>query len=267
MIEQSNKLPGFLETALSMADPSWHDCLRAGLQSMLAEQPNYFSDLAKRSFFPTENRMFAAFSLPISSVHYVLLGEGPYPRAESATGVCFMDGAVKSLWQPGIGLSKQVNRATSLRNFIKMVLVAEGALDISNTTTGALKQVSEIACAPNSGWIQTGAELQANLLKQGFLLLNASLVFRDDIAPAQDANAWLPFLRAVLKALARMNNSGENSGVKLILWGKLAEKVMKIPESSHFLVLISEHPYNLSFIANSTMQNLFKNLHLFKQNY
>ena len=39
-----------------------------------------------------------------------MLGVGPYPREESATGVCFMDGAVRELWSPA-GLSKPVNRA------------------------------------------------------------------------------------------------------------------------------------------------------------
>ncbi|PRC92870.1 uracil-DNA glycosylase [Solimicrobium silvestre] len=253
-------LPEFIETALAAAHPSWHAHLRSGLNAMSAEQPNYFSTLAQHDFFPTENRLFAAFTQPITSVRFVLLGEGPYPRAASATGVCFMDGAVQSLWQPGAGLSKPVNRATSLRNFIKMVLVAEGVLNIQNTTASALTSVAELACAPNSGWIQTGAELQANLMQQGFLLLNASLVFRTEVAPVQDAKAWLPFLRTILQALS-MQNELE---IKLILWGKIAEKIRELPEADKFLALASEHPYNLSFIANPVMQNLFKSLHLFK---
>jgi uracil-DNA glycosylase len=75
--------------------------------------------------------LFAAFAQPLDRVRYVLVGEGPYPRAESATGVCFMDGAVGDLWSEA-GLSKPVNRATSLRNFMKMLLVADGQLQLEN---------------------------------------------------------------------------------------------------------------------------------------
>ena len=46
-----------------------------------------------------------------------------------ANGYAFWDAAVNELWSDN-GLSKAVNRATSLRNFIKMLLVTEGALSL-----------------------------------------------------------------------------------------------------------------------------------------
>ena len=82
---------------------------------MHVADPAYLSALAEDHFLPTQGRLFAAFSQPLEEVRYVLVGEGPYPREESATGVCFMDGAVRELWSTQ-GLSKPVNRATSLRN-------------------------------------------------------------------------------------------------------------------------------------------------------
>ncbi|MET3105495.1 uracil-DNA glycosylase [Oxalobacteraceae bacterium GrIS 2.11] len=256
--------PEFIEQSLSAAHPSWQTYLRAGLTALAAAQPAYLPALVDAAFLPTGNRLFAAFAVPMSSVRYVLMGEGPYPREESATGVCFMDGAVKSLWQRDAGLSKQVNRATSLRNFIKMLLVAEGVLNIQNTTASALKPVAELACADDSGWIQTGAQLQSNLQQRGFLLLNASLVFRPEVPPAQDANAWLPFLRVVLQALHQQPSSLAEAPVQLILWGKIAEKVNQLPEAKHFAALSSEHPYNLSFIGNQMMQDLFRPLHILR---
>jgi uracil-DNA glycosylase len=253
--------PDFIEDALPRAHLSWQPHLRAGLHAMATAYPSYLSSLDSSDFLPTENRLFAAFALPLAEVRFVLMGEGPYPRVASATGVCFMDGAVQSLWSPGVGLSTQVNRATSLRNFIKMLLVADGVLSRDNTTAGALAAVSTMACAAHSGWIQTGAELQENLMQQGFLLLNATLVFRPQVAPAQDAKAWLPFLRVILQTLS-LHDAVPIKPVKLILWGKVAEKILALPEADRFQLLQSEHPYNLSFIDNKPMQNLFLPLRL-----
>ena len=109
----------------------------------------------------------------MDAVRFVLVGEGPYPREESATGVCFMDGAVGNLWSEQ-GLSKPVNRATSLRNFMKMLLVAEGLLQAEATGALALVSVSEQARSANSNFIQTLPELQQQLTQRGFLLLNAA---------------------------------------------------------------------------------------------
>eukprot|EP01034_Spumella_vulgaris_P040220 gene40219-49737_t len=111
---------------------------------MAAADPAYLPALAVDNYLPTELRLFAAFALPLAQVRYVLVGEGPYPRAESATGVCFMDGAVKGLWsdEQGGGLSKPVNKATSLRNFMKMLLVADGLLTADNTAGAALTGVA-----------------------------------------------------------------------------------------------------------------------------
>jgi len=253
-------LPEFIELSLIHAHSSWHAHLRAGLQAMALAQPDYFSGLASGAFLPTGHRLFAAFAVPVDSTRFVLMGEGPYPRAESATGVCFMDGAVTSLWQDGQGLSKTVNRATSLRNFVKMLLVADGTLDVNHTGAVALQSVSRMACAADSNWIRSGSELQSNLMRNGFLLLNASLVFRTDVAPALDAKAWLPFLRIILQAL-----SSQSPAVQLILWGKIAEKMTTLLEVRQFKTLVSEHPYNLSFIANQSMQNFFRQFQLLKK--
>jgi len=261
---QHSAFPQCIELALARAHPEWQPYLRAGLGAMAVERPGYFSDLSLAPFLPTEHRLFAAFSLPPHQTRYVLIGEGPYPRAASATGVCFMDGAVDALWQQGIGLSRQVNRATSLRNFIKMLLVTEGMLCADHTAGVAMQPVARAVCAPDSPWIQNAAQLQSNLLSQGFLLLNASLVFRSTVAPAQDARAWLPFLRFILQALAQQQKTSNNQ-VQLVLWGKIAEKILALPEADHFTYLVSEHPYNLSFIENETMQNFFRPLHLLKK--
>lgn len=257
----SNTFPPSILDALKLADPSWQPTLKRGLEAVRSADPGYLQALADDDYLPTQGRLFAAFMQPLQEVRYVLVGEGPYPREQSATGVCFMDGAVESLWSEK-GLSKQVNKATSLRNFMKMLLVAAGVLSKGETSGDALADVSLKARAIGSPFIQTLTELQANLTAQGFLLLNASLVFRPHVAPAKDAKAWQPFLRTVLAALAA---DAESRGVelpRLVLWGKIAEQLNALDIAARFPRVVSEHPYNLSFIANATMQSLFGPMNL-----
>lgn len=250
-------VPTVILDALERADPSWRPHLRAGLDAMMRATPDYLPELAVDDYLPTGGRLFAAFALPLDRVRYVLMGEGPYPREESATGVCFMDGAVGPLWSD-TGLSKPVNRATSLRNFMKMLLVADGQLGIDDTGGAALAPIA--AQARQNGMIETLAELQDNLLGAGFLLLNASLVFRKHVAPVVDARAWVPFQQAVFAALA-----AAPVRPTLVLWGKIAEQLKKVPETAAFPQVQAEHPYNLSFIGHAGMQHLFGPMHLLRR--
>jgi uracil-DNA glycosylase len=249
-------IPPAILAALDRADASWRPCLLAGLQAVARADPGYLPALANDHYLPTGQRLFAAFALPLGQVRYVLVGEGPYPRAESATGVCFMDGAVGELWCDS-GLSKPVNRATSLRNFMKMLLVADGQLQPDDTGGAAMAPVA--AAARGNGWIQTLAQLQDKLTRHGFLLLNAALVFRPHVAPAIDARGWQPFLQSVLAALAQ-----QPEPPTLVLWGKIAEQLKRLPETAGFPQACAEHPYNLSFIQHQGMQQLFGPLRLLR---
>ena len=253
MNEPNLDLPPAFIDALALAHPSWRSILIDGLQQVAAANPAYLPELALDDYLPTEGRLLAAFSLPLPEVRYVLVGEGPYPRAASATGVCFMDGAVGELWSES-GLSKPVNRATSLRNFMKMLLVADGSLQADATSGAALAPVA--ARARQGGLISTLAQLQHNLLDQGFLLLNAALVFRPHVPPPIEARAWQPFLRKVLAALA--------DPVQLVLWGKIADQLKTLPEAQALGHLAAEHPYNLSFIQHAGMQALFGPMQLLR---
>lgn len=253
-------LPAVFTDALQRVHPSWQPVLERGLQAVAEADPAYLPALAAGSFLPTGGRIFAAFGQPLAAVRHVLVGEGPYPREESATGVCFMDGAVDLLWS-GSGLSKPVNRATSLRNFMKMLMVADGLLMPDATGGEAIADVAQRALAAGSTFIRTLPELQGNLERRGFLLLNAALVFRPDVPPLKEAKAWRPLLEAVLEALA--GRAGQ-APPTLVLWGKIAGWLDGLPAFSHFPRAIAEHPYNLSFIQNKAMQGLFGPLHLLR---
>ena len=107
--------------------------------------------------------------------------------------------------------------------------------------------------------------LQQNLLRNGFLLLNAALVFRPDIVPLQEARAWRPFLDVVLEALADAAGRRGMPPPTLVLWGKIATQVEALSISHGFPMQVAEHPYNLTFITNQSMQKLFGPMALLKR--
>lgn len=264
MVSMSVQIPPIFSEALKSAHPSWQASLSAGLDAVAHANSAYLQQLANEDFLPENGRLFAAFSQPLDDVRFVLVGEGPFPRAESATGFCFMDGAVNELWSAK-GLSKTVNRATSLRNFMKMLLVADGQLSPAKTGGEAVVPIAAQVLAGDSGMIQTREELQHNLLRQGFLLLNATLVYRAHVSPAKESKAWQPFLKIVLQTIVARATQVNQPISTLVLWGKVAEKLAQMPLLDRFPKAVSEHPYNLSFIRNSQMQDLFRPLNLLQK--
>jgi uracil-DNA glycosylase len=230
---------------LEIVDKSWHSLLREAWATLDAGYVN--SLMNQTDWLPHLNRLFAAFSIPKSSVQFVLLGESPYPRKASANGYAFWDDAVGELWSP-TGFSKEVNRATSLRNFLKMLLHAEGCLEHSFTP-------SDVQKVEKGYMVQTLDQLFSKLLQKGFLLLNASLIWSKDKPMRYHAKHWKPFVEYILKELAC------DSDVFFLLFGRIAQKFNFLAQNQ---CLIVEHPYVLSFIENLEVLNFFRPLHLLR---
>ncbi|MDI9818408.1 MULTISPECIES: uracil-DNA glycosylase [unclassified Legionella] len=234
---------GIVHQSVKNTHPEWHDILNKALRCV---DEDYLIELQQYSdWLPGIENIFAAFSVPLTKTKYILLGESPYPRLQSANGYAFWDNAVQCLWSMK-GLSKEVNRATSLRNWIKMLLVARGDLkqDLSQAAIAALDK---------SSFCQTASEFFHSIIKKGFLLLNASLVYREGEVRLH-ARKWKPFMASLFEQLAICKPS-----VELLLFGNIAKE---IPQTDFFTCLIAEHPYNLSFITNSNILEFFKPLDL-----
>lgn len=229
---------------------SWLPLLEPALKQL---DPDYWRSLQQdQSWLPGINAIFSAFSLPLAETHTILLGESPYPRPQSANGYAFWDAAVDSLWSE-TGLSKPVNRATSLRNFLKMLLICTGDLNPDDVSQPAIQTVNK------NNYVQTNNQLFQNLLNHGFLLLNASLVLSERRV-TQEARYWQPFMAELLEQLRQ-----QRPDIQLLLFGNIAKSINKMPAAATFSQLISEHPYNISFIHNPEIQAFFKPLNLLHQ--
>ncbi len=232
----------------SVIHPSWHACIQRGLEKMDTAYLDHL--IHSSSWLPGREKIFSAFSLPLDNVNYVLFGESPYPRDESANGYAFWDAAVKDLWSD-TGLAKKVNRATSLRNILKMMLVAEGKLDATDTSQPAIAKIDK------TSYVSTNEAFFTNFLQQGFLLLNATPVLQPDQPPQKDAKAWHPFIYEVLNHIFL-----HRPEVELILFGKIANTIDPLLTNRRIKTLYAEHPYNLSFITNPEVLDFFKRLRL-----
>jgi uracil-DNA glycosylase len=225
---------------LKKTHPTWHKILQKALSVM---DGDYLIDLSKNeNWLPGKDKIFNAFTLPFSDLQRILFGESPYPRKISANGYAFWDASVGNLWSEK-GLSREVNRATSLRNFMKMLLTAE------NKPIDTDKSI----------YIQTLSELFQHLLNHGFLLLNATLVYRPNRVK-EDAKYWQPFLTTILEEIYKIKPE-----VELIFFGQIAKQIDPLLKNP-FKKILAEHPYNLTFIHNPIVINYFKPLKLLEKN-
>jgi uracil-DNA glycosylase len=223
----------------------WDDILQTASKHLGSD---YQMLLEQGEYFPNKDNFLNAFkSLPLQQTKYILFGQDPYPREKSAIGYAFIDGAVSNIWSDSKGLSKEVNRATSLRNFMKMLLVAHGYLG-DDTSKGAIETFNK------SDFVQTILDLRDNFEKSGVLLLNTALVFQDKEKSKYHVKEWKPFMKSLL---GNMPDS-----VELILFGNMAKELGKYEELSRFKKHYFEHPYNVSFIQNREVHEHFRPMNL-----
>jgi uracil-DNA glycosylase len=230
---------------LQKVHPEWEPLVNRALQKVNFDYLHQLS--MSNDWLPGKSAIFNAFTHPLSKTEYLLLGESPYPRTQSANGYAFWDANVGALWNEK-GLSKAVNRATSLRNFLKMLLKAQGELSTDYSQHA-------ITCLDKSNLVKTLDELFTNILKKGFILLNASLVLSQNKVTF-DAKIWKPFMNCLLNQLYEVKPS-----IKLLLFGKIAQQI----NIGKFDRLIAEHPYNISFISNPDVIEFFKPLNLLEK--
>jgi len=230
---------------IDQAHPSWQPILKKAVEALPLEYQTFLYH--DTSYFPDKNNLFNAFKLPLSKTKYILFGQDPYPRFESAIGYAFIDGKVKEIFGEG-GLSKEVNRATSLRNFMKMALLCDGKLSDDFSKDAIIK-------IDKTPYINDIMMLKENFEKNGVMLLNMALIFTSKEESKKHVKAWNGFVRVLLEEL-------QSKDIALILFGKMAEVVEKLEEAKGFKTFWMPHPYNISFITDQRAHALFAPMRL-----
>ncbi len=227
----------------------WKEILESALNRMDKE---YLEFIRCGDYLPGKDRVFNAFgNLEPNNVRYILFGQDPYPRKESAIGYAFIDGGVEKIFDHENGFSKEVNRAVSLRNFLKMALVAMGRLH-GDTSKEAVKRVDK------SDLINSMDELRENFEKNGILLLNRSLVYTSKDSLTYHARMWREFLAKLLYGL-------RDRDIELILLGSLAKEIEALTEGMGFRVFKAQHPFNCGFVTDRAVLDKFAPFELMKK--
>ena len=211
---------------------SWREILRQGLRAMSS---SYVESLRGNpsGWLPGPGKCLRAFCVPVDQVNVVWMGESPYPRRESATGLSFQDGRVDELFRPNGKLSKNVNKATSLRALLKAWFVATGRLSPDKTSAADVKEMKD-----RGGVISKLPELFDRGRERGWLWLNAGLslfVTGDDGDKDAQVLEWQPFVKHVLREVTTKANPAT-----CVLLGQRAQDAFKDVAGSG--AICSVHP-------------------------
>lgn len=189
--------------------PSWKKALDAEFGQ------GYFSSLTEfvkneyktTKVYPPPAQIFRAFDeCPFDQVKVVIIGQDPYHGPGQAHGLCF-------------SVNDGVQLPPSLQNIFKEI-----ASDIGTPV-------------PKSGDL-------TRWVKQGVLLLNATLTVRAGQAGSHQGKGWEKFTDAAIRAL-----SDQREHLVFLLWGRYAQQKEALIDSSKHLILKTVHPSPLSAYA------------------
>lgn len=184
--------------------------LEASWKQALAEEfeKPYFQGLTafvKQSYttakvYPPPAQIFHALdACPFDQVRVVILGQDPYHGRGQAHGLAF-------------SVPEGVQPPPSLQNIFKEIYS-----DVGNPI-------------PASGNLE-------RWVKQGVLLLNATLTVEASKAGSHQGKGWEQFTDAVIRRL-----SDKREHLVFLLWGKYAQQKMTLIDTSRHLVLKAPHP-------------------------
>lgn len=229
-------------------DESWQEIIDYAYEGLDSKYRKFLEK--DEGYFPSFSNFLNAFTtLSLDNTKYILFGQDPYPREKSAIGYAFIDGAVESIFSKK-GFSKEVNKATSLRNFFKMLLLSEGYLYKGCLTQEAISKIDK------SLFIDSMNELRINFEQNGVLLLNTALIFTSKEDSKLHVKEFRVFMQRFLSKLVSKN-------IKLILFGAMAKDIKKsLPSALEYKWVETLHPYNIGFIHDEKVQKFFKPMNL-----
>lgn len=168
----------------------------------------YFQELTKfvkqryqsTTVYPPPAQIFHALDAsPFDQVRVVILGQDPYHGRGQAHGLCF-------------SVPEGVPPPPSLQNIFKEIHDDVGAP------------------IPASGNLE-------HWVKQGVLLLNATLTVEASKAGSHQGKGWEQFTDAIIREL-----SDKREHLVFILWGRYAQQKGELIDASRHLILKAAHP-------------------------
>lgn len=162
------------------------------------------NEYSSATIYPPAKLIFNALdSLPVDKVRVVILGQDPYHGPGQAHGLSF-------------SVQNGVTPPPSLKNIYKEL---QSDIGVTPPKSGNLDR-----------WV-----------KEGVLLLNATLTVRAHQAGSHQNKGWEQFTDAIIHHLAETKKN-----LVFILWGSYAQKKGSFIDNNKHLVITSVHPSPLS---------------------
>lgn len=187
-------------------EKSWKDLLSEEFDKPYFKSLSEFvhDEYQANTVYPPPKFIFNALdSLPVDNVKVVILGQDPYHGPGQAHGLSF-------------SVPDGIPLPPSLQNIYKEIKT-----DLGKT-------------APSSGNLE-------RWVKEGVLLLNATLTVRAHQAGSHQNKGWEQFTDAIIHQLAE-----HQENLVFILWGNYAQRKGAFIDTQKHLVLKSAHPSPLS---------------------
>jgi len=187
-------------------ETSWKNLLRDEFDKPYFKSLSEYvhSEYQNGTVYPPAKFIFNALdSLPVDKVKVVILGQDPYHGPGQAHGLSF-------------SVPDGITLPPSLQNIYKEL---QTDLGITRASSGNLER-----------WV-----------KEGVLLLNATLTVRAHQAGSHQNKGWEQFTDAIIHHLAESKES-----LVFILWGNYAQRKGAFIDTSKHLVIKSAHPSPLS---------------------
>jgi uracil-DNA glycosylase len=187
-------------------EPSWKELLREEFDKQYFKSLSEFvhQEYNSSTVYPPAKFIFNALdSLPVEIVKVVILGQDPYHGPGQAHGLSF-------------SVPEGIALPPSLQNIYKEL---QSDLGVTRSSSGNLER-----------WV-----------KEGVLLLNATLTVRAHQAGSHQNKGWEQFTDAIIHHLADTRKN-----LVFILWGNYAQKKGSFIDTSKHLVIKSAHPSPLS---------------------
>lgn len=187
-------------------EKSWKDLLKEEFEKPYFKTLSNFvhEEYKNGTVYPPPKFIFNCLdSLPVDKVKVVILGQDPYHEASQAHGLSF-------------SVPNDIAIPPSLQNIYKELTTDLGKI------------------SPNSGNLE-------RWVKEGVLLLNATLTVRAHQAGSHQNKGWEQFTDAVIRHLAETKEH-----LVFILWGNYAQRKGAFIDTEKHLVIKSAHPSPLS---------------------
>ena len=234
----------FKNQLLEPVHETWQETLEQGLDGVDEEYADVLR-CAPDYWLPGPQACLRAFSVPRAEVSVVWMGESPYPRRRSATGLAFEDGRANRMFSNDGYFSNGID--SSLRAILKAWFVATDRLVLGQTNKD---QVIEMG---KEGLVANPAEIFARGVRRGWLWLNAAPgFFFTGYHPDRERQVqyWNPVVAAALGAL--------EGDVEVVLLGELAQRY----EQAAPAAITGVHPSNRGggqrFIRNAAIRTLLR---------